>query len=408
MDARTMVELGGTGAGPRVSIWIPLDTQGSRHVSGLKLLWRSVHRALPMPSEVQALLADPGAWDPDARGLGILATSTSCRLIWLPYRVPPAAHVGDRFLVGPLLPRLREERPFAVVGVASGGWKVLVCNILCCESLAVSDAPPDAASLTEAAVSARLSEGGLRMRNRGPCAPLAERSAQEALAFYEALDAAILAQIGPRMPVVLVADRATAEAWSAGTGLHVVEVVHRDPCGMADGELHSLAMQAAGDRLAGPAHGIPETVWVAMRLGRGSADPAVIRRMGEAGGVARLIVDHEALEDPEISALVVDALASGAEVIDGEDLDHRVVASFHWPWAVSASATEVDYRARYDTPGDVVSDPALPPSRKVGILREWRLDVLQETSASGEGMAGGPHAVASLRDVDRALARIRR
>lgn len=60
----------------------------------------------------------------------------------------------------------------------------------------------------------------------------------------------------------------------------------------------------------------------------------------------------------------------------------------------------------FDKPGDIVAEVMLTRGEKIGALERWRRDVLQEMTATGEGMLaqGRPDRLARLlRQIDAAL-----
>lgn len=130
-DATDLSNLTGCTGGTRVSLFLPIGREGSRHAKPrirTKNLLRQVGHVLRAdgvrPSDVDRLLAAADAAihgarsrPVNARGLAVFIGPERARIFVTVHRVPELAVVGDRFTVTPLLPLFAPDGVFFVLAL---------------------------------------------------------------------------------------------------------------------------------------------------------------------------------------------------------------------------------------------------------------------------------------------------
>lgn len=130
LSAGDLVRLAESGAGTRLSLFLPLHRDG-RQADGrirAKNLIRQAERTLlargASPAEADTLvrsardvLEDPWLAGGRARGIAVFVDQAGARSFPVPLRLPELAVLGRSFAIGPLLPMLGAVGPFYVLAV---------------------------------------------------------------------------------------------------------------------------------------------------------------------------------------------------------------------------------------------------------------------------------------------------
>lgn len=78
---------------------------------------------------------------------------------------------------------------------------------------------------------------------------------------------------------------------------------------------------------------------------------------------------------------------------------------------LSRSAAKQNPGETFENPAALVAEVMLTRGEKIGALERWRLDVLQEMTATSEGMLADPHTgrpARLLREIDAAIRELTR
>lgn len=125
LNARHLIGLAGERGGTRVSLFLPTHRAGpqiERNRIRLKNLLRRVEQELHPDSAIlepaRALVDGTSFWHRPSDGLAVFIGPDGVHHVRVPLRLPETAAIGDRFLVGPLLPLLTADRQFYVLALS--------------------------------------------------------------------------------------------------------------------------------------------------------------------------------------------------------------------------------------------------------------------------------------------------
>lgn len=349
-DLEALAHHGGDGA--HLSLFLPTHRRGSEILAD-PIRWRNlltatdaalVERGLRRPEidDLQApaweLHGDPLAWRHMSDGLAVYLRPGWQRSFRVPLTFPDAAIVGDRFVVGPLLPLLTGDEHFLVLALSRRKVRLLEGSRQRVEEVALEDVP----------TSLRDVVGAPEPRSEAMVRPMAPAGRPGPAVFFghgaadddfkkDELER-FLRRVanGLRdvlaasdLPMVLVGlDEVVAFYRKANQYAHVVDdVVRRNPDDLSAEQLHELAWPIVAAQLEATTRDAFAEFEALHGTGRASSDPHEIARAAAAGRVATLFVPRQPtcwqrLSDPAPSVV---HLGADPEFAVCELLDRSVV-----------------------------------------------------------------------------------
>jgi len=282
MDLLTRTDLetfaGQSHPGTHLSLFMPTRRAGN-DVEALPLRWKNLLKGVSSAlagqglrkPDIDELLApawelqkDPFAWQHMSEGLAVFVRPGWHRVFRVLVEVPEVATVGDRFVVGPLLPVISSVDRYLVLTVSQRKVRLLEGTEHRLEEVELRDVPTSLREVIEGPVprSERRSDASAR--------PLSgSRSGPAVFYAYEAADGqfkkdqvqTFLKQVAGglrgyltdrNLPMVLVGlDQMLGIYRGVNTYGHVLEhAVRRNPDELSAGELHRAAWPIVAEQLA--------------------------------------------------------------------------------------------------------------------------------------------------------------
>lgn len=336
MKPDDLAALGAERRAPAYSLYLPLRGRDpDAHRIALKTAWKETDAA--MPDEVRALLDDPAAWNPDALGLAVFSSPASTTLRWLPFAPERTVCCGERFAIAPMVELLGRETVFGVLAFQLGGWRFLQCTPGRSEPLRIDHAPRSLDDATRAVVEP-VPGGASHAHTAGPGASPTmqpqgfgheDRRKNDALLYIRDLDAALVAVVGKRLPVVLFGSPPWTSMVQEHSDLNLVAVEATNPGDLDDATLRATAWAHIEAQARPAREATVASIHTAMAHDRGSDDLAEVAQMARQGGVEALLVDVRS-DDLAVSEAIALTLTHGGQVVPANDPDVAVAAAYRW------------------------------------------------------------------------------
>ncbi len=305
--------------------------------------WKEATGGTPPPEAVERLLdASADDWNRNAEGLAVLSGPDGSRVLWLPWTPPTTACSDTLPLIAPLLPLLDDERPFAVVALQLGEWRVLMCNRRTFEPLAF-DAPANIDEATAVVqdpvpggsahahrTSSSQTTGATRVHMQG--FGHENRKENDADLYFRELDKALAATLSGPIPVVVVGSAKWVHRFSEKASFAPIATVEHNPSDLDDAELHALAWSHARSHIQHDPDALSEKLGAAGSDGRRSTDRSEIAEMAVAGGIDTLVVPAGHATAPDVNKAVLHTLETGGTAVTVEEGGpfHAVTALLRW------------------------------------------------------------------------------
>jgi hypothetical protein len=296
---------------------------------------------------------DPIAWRYLSDGLALFLRPGWHRMFRVPVRVPEVATIGDRFVVGPLLPIVTGESHFLVLTVSQRRVRLLEGSMQRVEELELADvptaladviAPPEPRSDTITFPLASGSRGGGPAVFYGHGAADDDFKSDQVRSFLRQVADGIGTYLpGQDLPMVLVGlDEMVAAYREVNTYPELVEdAVRRNPDDLSAEQLHAAAWPLVASRLDAERAAAVERFASQHGTGLAVDDPATIEEAARHGRIDTLFLAsdpwcwEELGEDAPVVSLGRDEAFAHCELLDRVAVD--TLSARGRVWAAPAS-----------------------------------------------------------------------
>lgn len=339
-----------------LSIFMPTHRSGTA-TDADQIRWRNTLTALESMladggmgrRDIDDLLApgwelhqDVAAWRSMSDGLAVFVRPGWLRMFRIPFDVPELATIGDRFVLGPLLPILTGDEHFLLLAVSQQQVRLLEGTRYRLEEIVLPDVPSNLREVVAPheprsdTMARSISPTG----RSGPAVFYGHGAADEHFKKDEierflrrvasGLDDYLA---GQRLPLVLVGLDQMVSLYRGVTGYqHIVdEAVRENPDPLTMAELHAAAWPVIAQRLRADKHDVVARFQELHGTGQASTDPAKLENAAAHGRIDTLLWparpscwEQAATTSPTVLQLGANATFAHCELLDRIAVDTLV------------------------------------------------------------------------------------